>query len=167
MKTKRESFASDYITDALLILMKQKNYKDITVTEICEKAGVTRMSFYRSFKTKDDILRKWFETVSRRYLVGKDFDFNNVSREFLIDLFTYLEQYREAYLAMYDSGLFYDFVKEQLEKDIANHQKETSDIYRSYFLTGGIYSVFILWLKSGQKESPSEIADKLEKYLVY
>ena len=167
MKTKRESFASDYITDALLILMKQKNYKDITVTEICEKAGVTRMSFYRSFKTKDDILKRWFDSVSSRYLVDMDFDFNNISKEFLIDLFTYLEQYGEAYLAMYDSGLFYDFVKEQLEKDIADHQKDIGDIYRSYFLTGGIYSVFILWLKSGQKESPSEIADKLEKYLVY
>lgn len=89
MKTKRESFAANYITDALLILMKQKNYKDITVTEICEKAGVTRMSFYRSFKTKDDILKKWFETVSRRYLVGEDFDFNNVSRELLINIFTF------------------------------------------------------------------------------
>lgn len=167
MKTKRESFAADYITDALLILMKQKNYKDITVTEICEKAGVTRMSFYRSFKTKDDILRRWFDSVSSRYLVDMDFDFNYVSREFLIDLFTYLEQYGEAYLAMYDSGLFYDFVKEQLEKDIIPHKKDISDIYRSYFLTGGVFSVFVLWLKSGQKESPSEVADKLEKYLVY
>ena len=167
MKTKRESFAADYITDALLILMKQKNYKDITVTEICEKAGVTRMSFYRSFKTKDDILRKWFDSVSSRYLVDMDFDFNNLNRELLIDLFTFQGQYGEAYLAMYDSGLFYDFVKEQLEKDIIPHKKDIGDIYRSYFLTGGIYSVFILWLKSGQKESPSEIADKLAKYLVY
>ena len=123
MKTKRESFAADYITDALLILMKQKNYKDITVTEICEKAGVTRMSFYRSFKTKDDILKRWFDSVSSRYLVNMDFDFNNISKEFLIDLFTYLEQYGEAYLAMYDSGLFYDFVKKQLEKDIIPHKK--------------------------------------------
>ena len=167
MKTKRESFAADYITDALLILMKQKNYKDITVTEICEKAGVTRMSFYRSFKTKDDILKRWFDSVFSRYLVENNFDFKNVSRELLIDLFTFQGQYGEAYLAMYDSGLFYDFVKEQLEKDIADHPKDISDIYRSYFLTGGMYSVFILWLKSGQKESPSEIADKLEKYLVY
>ena len=51
MKVKREALVSAYITEALLILMKKEKYKDITITEICEKAGTTRMSFYSKFSS--------------------------------------------------------------------------------------------------------------------
>lgn len=56
MKTKREALAEAYITEALLILIQKKNYRDISITEICAKAGVTRMSFYRNFRCKEDVL---------------------------------------------------------------------------------------------------------------
>ncbi len=63
MKIKREALVGAYITDALLLLMRKKDYKDISITEICEKAGVTRMSFYRNFESKEDILKKWTTDV--------------------------------------------------------------------------------------------------------
>ncbi len=41
---------------ALYNLLQKKEYEDINIKELCEKANVSRMSFYRSFSSKDDIL---------------------------------------------------------------------------------------------------------------
>lgn len=49
------------IYTAMLLLMEQKSYDKITVTDITKKAGVSRMSFYRNFDSKDDVLFKCAE----------------------------------------------------------------------------------------------------------
>ena len=43
------------ISLALYALMLKTDYDNITVKDICERAGVSRMSFYRYFSKKDDI----------------------------------------------------------------------------------------------------------------
>ena len=34
------------LQDALILLMKEKQYRSISITELCKKAGVSRMAFY-------------------------------------------------------------------------------------------------------------------------
>ena len=70
MEEKKEGRASDYILEALLILIRKKDWQDISITEICEKAGVTRMSFYRSFTGKEDVLRKQIIRVTNQFMAG-------------------------------------------------------------------------------------------------
>lgn len=38
------------LQDALILLMKEKQYRSISVTELCKKAGVSRMAFYNNYK---------------------------------------------------------------------------------------------------------------------
>lgn len=68
MKIKREALVSEYIEEALLLLLEKKEYKAITISEICQKAGVTRMSFYRNFEGKDDILRRWMISITDSFI---------------------------------------------------------------------------------------------------
>ena len=53
----------EYITDALLLLMKHKNFNDITIGEITKKAGVNRSTYYRHFSTKESIIKFYFSTT--------------------------------------------------------------------------------------------------------
>ena len=41
---------------ALISLMANKKLENITITEIVKKAGVSRTSFYRNYKDKEDVL---------------------------------------------------------------------------------------------------------------
>ena len=41
--------------------MENKDYKDITITDITNKAGVNRITFYRNFDSKDEIINKHLE----------------------------------------------------------------------------------------------------------
>ncbi|HFI0633279.1 TPA: TetR/AcrR family transcriptional regulator [Streptococcus suis] len=59
--------AQDYIQEALLQLIQQKEYEKITITDIAKRAGVTRISFYRNFESKDDILKQALERAFSVY----------------------------------------------------------------------------------------------------
>lgn len=58
--------AVESIYGALVQLMERKPYADITITDICKRAGVSRMAYYRNYASKDEILtRRLDETLAR------------------------------------------------------------------------------------------------------
>jgi len=48
-----------WIFDALMLLMDEKPYDKITVSDIAEKAGVARPTFYRNFDDKDEVILQY------------------------------------------------------------------------------------------------------------
>lgn len=165
-KMKREAMVSEYITDALLLLMKRKDYKEISITEICGRAGVTRMSFYRNFESKEDILMRWATVTTDTFLQVSDISYKNDSvRDYFIKLFTHMGQYKTECSLLYRAGLIH-IIKSQFDRIFIMVYQGEYDDYKSYFLSGGIYNVFLLWLINGCKESPEELAEKVEDILV-
>jgi AcrR family transcriptional regulator len=45
-----------YIFEALMLLMDEMPYGKITVSDITEKAGIARTTFYRNYNDKDDVV---------------------------------------------------------------------------------------------------------------
>ena len=45
-----------WIFEAIMLLMDEKPYNKITVSDITEKAGIARQTFYRNFNDKDDVI---------------------------------------------------------------------------------------------------------------
>lgn len=50
--------SSAMIYDALVTLMDEKEYSKIKINELCERAKLGRVTFYRHYDTIDDVLRK-------------------------------------------------------------------------------------------------------------
>ena len=50
-------YSQECIVDAFIYLLGEKNFQNITVTEICKKAGVARITFYKYYKTTNDVLK--------------------------------------------------------------------------------------------------------------
>lgn len=53
--------------DAFLILLREKQFEDITVNEICEKAMVRRATFYKHFADKYDFLAAYMRDLSLQF----------------------------------------------------------------------------------------------------
>jgi AcrR family transcriptional regulator len=53
----------DSIQEALVYLLSKKNINDISVTEIVNKAGVSRTAYYRNYQSKEDILKDFSMNV--------------------------------------------------------------------------------------------------------
>ena len=64
---KNNLFIKEYILQALLDLMKEKDFKDISITEITKKAGVSRMAYYRNYYYKEDILENYMTELLEKY----------------------------------------------------------------------------------------------------
>ena len=55
------------MAQALLTLMEQYPYREITVTQIAQEAGLSRKTFYRLFSDKDEVLDLSFEGLYQVY----------------------------------------------------------------------------------------------------
>lgn len=73
------AFARDCIYTALLQLMEQQPYSEITVTDIAKRAGVSRMTYYRHYQSKDDVLIKHLDTML--YSLEKNLNTDNMQWE--------------------------------------------------------------------------------------
>lgn len=161
MKLKRDALVDVYLTEALLLLMEKKDYKDISVTELCEKAGVTRMSFYRNFSDKEEILSRKVREITDTFLAQSDISYRDDPLEdYFAKLFTHLEKNRDLCLKIYRAGLFH-LVKNEFDRVFLSIYRDEYDEYKSVFIAGGIYNVFLLWLIQGCREKPGELAARL------
>ena len=90
MENSAHRLAVDCIYEALVILMETKPYKEITITDITRKAGVSRMAYYRNFQDKDDILidhlREKLEEATQVFLQKKNPSDEEFWREFVLSV---------------------------------------------------------------------------------
>ena len=57
----------DNITKSLFDLMHKKSFSNISITELIQTAGVARVSFYRNYDSKEDVLVKLIDDVLEEY----------------------------------------------------------------------------------------------------
>lgn len=153
-------FFQQCLYTALMKLMKEKNFDKISIGELCDYAGVSRMTYYRSYKCKEDILLQHLDECFTAYLNGLNVrDFYEVALSFL---YFWEGQEHDFLIAVIESGLsahlmdkFYvylDIIFSLMDLDI----EVTS--YAKSFLAGGLYKMLIDWMKDGTKESPENMA---------
>lgn len=57
--------SQEWIIKALFQLMEKKEFSHISISEIAERAGVARQTFYRNFQGKDEILLNYLEELMK------------------------------------------------------------------------------------------------------
>ena len=73
---KKNLYCKNQIAGSFVELLKDRKIQTVSITEIVEKAQVSRITFYRNFKDKEDILRyyivretdKWLSQTEDNYI---------------------------------------------------------------------------------------------------
>lgn len=142
--------AKEYITEAILQLLNKKKYDDITITDIAEKAGVTRITFYRNFESKDDIIKQYIQNIFSQYKWSDKLDTT-------YQIFDFFYKNKKTIDLLYKSNLQFFLVDNILIN--FNYKKDDPNII-AYSKVMVAYLVFGLcdeWYKRGMVESPEEI----------
>lgn len=154
--------AKECIVTALVELMKIRDYHTITITDIAKKAGVSRMAYYRNYTSKEDIFKKYIEEVGEdihRQIAGSRS--SAVPYDYFLALFEQLGTYSDLAIVAYRAHLG-ELILAALIKNMFITFPPPNDCaaerYHRFFMAGAFYNVFIEWLKSGLRESPSEMA---------
>ncbi len=147
-------FVKNCITQAFVQLLREKDFGKISVTEICSKAGVARVSFYRNFESKEDILSKHIEKIFFDVQLNENVPqsrkkIENICRR----SFDLALENREFFSTLNRNGLLYmlfDQLKFFTPVHIADAGKYTHEIQPSFF-AGASYGVISYWIESGFK----------------
>lgn len=154
------------IADALILLMKKKDYSKITNKEITDKAGLSHITIYRNFKNKDEIIKYYLDDITNEFIKRKKVNYDpNHFREYLIVLFTHLKDKEDIGLLLYKANCIH-FIKEEFDKIFFNKAKTLKEQYNYYFISGGLYNIYYNWLINGCKETPEEIADMFMNFYI-
>jgi len=69
-KSRQVQRTCSWILEAILLLMDEKPYDKITVSDIIEKAGIARQTFYRNYKDKNEAVVQYFANIFNSELLS-------------------------------------------------------------------------------------------------
>ena len=155
------------IEEALFALIEEKDYIQITVSEIALRADVARRTFYRLYENKDDVIHGYFERLCGEYRQSypplQRYDLEQIAG----DYFSFWHRYREILLKLYRCGLGnlvgYEISRasfEVIKKRIGSEtlQKEKNLDYFIDYSVGGFIRLLSRWIESGMEETPEQYA---------
>ncbi len=151
---------------ALTLLMKETPYEKITISAICQKAGVSRMAFYGNYEGKEQLFDSILEDLTNRI-------YAKVGNPFLVqtginwykNFFRLLFEENDILSLIFDAGFrkkYFIFVNDIILND---ETLSSAEKYRHLIWSGGIENVILYWLGNGLKESPDELADFCNDHL--
>ena len=165
LERKNNKIVTESITIALIQLMEKKDFHDISITELTKRAGVGRVSFYRNFDDKEDILRHYLNDIQYEFmLLRKQLRHESNFTEYISDLFTHLANYKDLAKLLLKANMFY-LVKEQFDFVFDNLKTTSEEEVALFFLSGGLYNAFFYWASNDFNDSPQNIAALLTPYI--
>ncbi len=163
------------IEEAMIILLKDKPLKDIRINELCTRAGVSRMAFYRHFGSIKDVIVQYLKDQQSEFLgrirLQANFDQTSIGYEYL----SLIERDKEFYKSIFDAELQWvlmDFMVEGINFVNSEflHSVYSDQLQKEYMLSfyaGGYISLFAKWLKHDCRDSKEEILDLMLLHLDY
>ena len=155
-KQEANAFVKECITTALWQMMENMPFDDIAITDLVKKAGVGRVSFYRNFESKKDVLEKHLVILLEEW--GKEFEALGDPSKFSDSLIRHYYKHKDIYLILYKQGLsdmIYETIRGAMKLHEAQHNLER---YAKSMIAGMIWGWLDEWMRQGMPEDPDEIA---------
>jgi len=168
------------LRDALILLMKDKKFEEIKISDICSIALVNRSTFYAHYEDKYELLVDIIDSLkesllndlnkNKRILNTKEY-YIELIRLFLNHINEKKDIYTKVLINNYNSiliDIFEDAVMKDTTKKIRKKQIKTGDIPANIFIKyylGGVANVCIEWLNNQNTYTESEIISYLEKLI--
>ena len=156
------------IENSFLELLKSKPLPKITVTEVCQKAGINRATFYKHYLDIPDLFEKMeeqlFDQIRQMFrdkasnMESMMLDMMNYTRQEGNRFFILGSDYGDPHLMTKTFQICYEMAYPLLETNLP--QMDASRLKMLYhFVSQGSGGVLTCWIRNGMKESPKEIID--------
>jgi AcrR family transcriptional regulator len=172
MPDRRPQRTRQLLRDALIALILERGYDDITVQHITDKANLGRATFYLHFKDKDELLSKSLEEVfedlklrigqpsRERFLAGEN--------PAALVVFEHVAANRDLYRVMLKAqgvaGLLkniHEYVAVNIEqrlRAVMPNDPSVPFVMLSHYCAGSIIALATWWLENDMPHSEQEMA---------
>lgn len=163
--------SKNMLAEALLALMREKPFHDISIRELTQRADLSRRTFYRLFSTKEDILlyyilQIWYETCPSLY---ENSDHSYFYTSYFLMKFWYKN--KDFSLLLYKHNLIIILQKfiDVISIEVYEHNKSTTPLsknqlaleYALAYSSGGALHVIWKWFSQGMTMTPDEVMELL------
>lgn len=156
------------VVDGLLSLMKEKPFREITISELTQQAGVVRATFYAHFETKEDVLsyyiyRLFTDKFQERMEDSFEAKVSVVRMYFMIwvehiQLLQLMEQNQLLFLLNDFNGYLDRFCyEEQWFEDETCTMSTKAAEYSTSIYASVLATILIRWIRTGMQETPQEL----------
>lgn len=172
-KDLRAKRSAEKIGNGLLSCLKNKNFIEITVTDIQKSSSISRATFYRLFDNIYDVLSylcdNLFEEVNKQFKLIDKHNPKKTSLKFIQELMNNksllsalincgrMDILYNSHLKYISKNIDYFFPNSSINKEQMNYLMITMTSLISSYLTA--------WLKNGSYETAEEIQNRLKNSL--
>ena len=168
--------AQQLIVEALVDLLMEKPFKDISITEICERACVARRSFYQNFSGRHEALRTYIDALFSEFTTIHGSGEERLPVQYVEDFFVFWSRHEAFLLALQRDGMF-DFLIDctrsllsswsffRIDQGFGLDLDEREARHFSSFSTMGLFSLLGSWITGGRKETPQQMASLFIKFM--
>jgi AcrR family transcriptional regulator len=168
---RRQKKTRKAIFDAFSELIQEKNYNDITIQDIIDRADIGRSTFYSHFHTKDEMLDDMCSHIFRHISADHEnkedtHDFSgapNTLRDMLTHLLYHLREHKDIVSGMMLSvshEIFIRYLDEYLDRLFRGFLIRTDGVPEEYLLDqaiSGFSGTVRWWAMRDMSDSPEEI----------
>jgi AcrR family transcriptional regulator len=167
------------VHDALIALIMEKHYDEITVQDIIDRANVGRSTFYTHFRDKEDLFRTGWEQLLTMIAEHIDLTETGLRNRFPVEwLFLHLKDVNRFYRALVRSdmadriftyGIYY--LAKCIEKNHArlSPEKFSPDVplpVVANYISLQIFGLLKWWLDNEMPYSPKEMDEMFHKLVL-
>ena len=155
---------------ALIDLLEEKEFNDISITDICEKAGVNRSTFYAHYENLYDLLKETQESAITEFFDSLNSDISSadlskmtadelifITPQYLVPYLTFIKKNRRLYEVYNNSNVFaVGEMDKQLIENIfvpiyaKNGVTDRRVVeYMSHYFISGVSAITMEWVKRG------------------
>lgn len=152
-----------YFEEALFELLQNKRIENITINELCKKAGVCRSSFYRNYLVMNDIVDIYLKRIFTDMKPDK-IDEMKIEME---EMFSNLLKEKKRLIILSKRGLLgnlFQYIYDETLSEIINLEV-LNNYYQPYFFAGASSAVISAWIEKGMEESPKQMSELFIKSL--
>ena len=163
MVQKRKTTTKEDIKEALIQLLSEDKFENISISKLCKRAGINRGTFYLHYEDKYQMIDSFkSEIISQLYIfLEKE---RESPRKFMLANF-YILRSNERLINALSQSHYIDFrgaIREFLSSIIlTENKKETTRHFLSenFQILSSIEGIISLWIAGGAQEEPEEITD--------
>lgn len=162
------------IETAFFELLREKDYTDITVTDIIKKAQVSRGSFYRHYSSISEVMdraiSKGLERITDRSVLEVMLSEDEKRIRDILLRYTYKNlEVHELFASCLPANVAVIFSR--IMTTLQNSIRPDTDIpqpekYRLSARNGVINSILMKWIADGKKETAEEIVNCIMEYVL-
>jgi len=173
------------LKDALIILMKAKEFNKISITDLVNVADLNRGTFYKHYQSTEELLNDLIDNVigdliqsyREPYLQTNEFIIEELTTS-SIKIFEHVDSYSDFYTNIVNSNVLPGFQNkicdvlkqlalQDLEVVVLNKNARINTDLFSSFNAYAIFGLIVEWIKSDFTYSPTYMAEQLIEILKY